>query len=203
VSIVRKRLTSEESRDAAIEAARQLLLDEGPQAVTLKAVAAKIGRTHANLLHHFGSAAQLQSQLARSIAERVTSSIASAVERARKGETDAREIVDGTFDAFGKEGAGALAAWMILTGNRDALDPVLHSIRSLVAQLSDGHEDHQVGEATLWLVLLGLGDALLGQPIADALKLDQDTARQVAADRLRAQLAAQHSPSGLQPLTRR
>ena len=27
------------------------------------------------------------------------------------------------FDAFGKEGAGALAAWMILTGNRDALDP--------------------------------------------------------------------------------
>ncbi|QIL01469.1 TetR/AcrR family transcriptional regulator [Sphingomonas sinipercae] len=200
MSIVRKRLTSEESRDAAIEAARQLLLDEGPQAVTLKAVAAKIGRTHANLLHHFGSAAQLQSQLARSIAERVTSSIASAVERARKGETDAREIVDGTFDAFGKEGAGALAAWMILTGNRDALDPVLHSIRSLVAQLSDGDEDHQVGEATLWLVLLGLGDALLGQPIADALRLDQDTARQVAADRLRAQLA-QHTQSGLHSRT--
>ena len=63
--------------------------------------------------------------MARSIAERVTAAIAEAVERARSGEADAREIVDATFDAFGKEGAGALAAWMILTGNRDALDPIL------------------------------------------------------------------------------
>ena len=40
--------------------ARILLIEAGPQAVTLKAVAARIGRTHANLLHHFGSAAELQ-----------------------------------------------------------------------------------------------------------------------------------------------
>ncbi|WP_371858601.1 TetR family transcriptional regulator, partial [Pseudomonas sp. FW215-R2] len=49
---MRKRLTPEESRDAAIDAARALLVEQGPQAVTLKAVAARIGRTHANLLHH-------------------------------------------------------------------------------------------------------------------------------------------------------
>src|SRR3982751_4727424 len=105
MSITRKRLTPEASRSAAIKAARQLLLTDGPQAVTLKAVAAEIGRTHANLLHHFGSAAGLQAELARSIAGRVTSTIAEAVERARAGETDAREIVDKTFDAFGREGA--------------------------------------------------------------------------------------------------
>ena len=103
--------------------------------MTLKAVAAEIGRTHANLLHHFGSAAGLQGELAQSIADSVTGSIAEAVERARAGETDARVIVDQCFDAFGKEGAGALAAWMILTGNRDALNPILDSIRGLVAQL--------------------------------------------------------------------
>ena len=40
------------------------------------------------------------------------------MQRARAGKSDAREIIDRTFDAFGKEGAGALAAWMILTGNR-------------------------------------------------------------------------------------
>ena len=97
-----------------------LLLDQGPQAVTLKAVAAKVGRTHANLLHHFGSAAGLQAELAKSIADRVTGAIAEAVERARVGERDVSEVVDGTFDAFDREGAGALAAWMILSGNRDA-----------------------------------------------------------------------------------
>jgi AcrR family transcriptional regulator len=163
--------------------------------VTLKAVAAKIQRTHANLLHHFGSAAGLQAELARCIAERVTGSIAEAVARARSGEADAREVVDGTFDAFDREGAGALAAWMIISGNRDALDPILESIRALVAQLSVGHEGHHVGETTLWLVLAALGDSLLGAPIAGALGLDRDTAREVAAQRLRAQLEATH-PKG-------
>jgi AcrR family transcriptional regulator len=188
VSTSRKRLSPEESRSAAIEAARRLLLADGPQAVTLKAVAAEVGRTHANLLHHFGSAAGLQGALARSIAESVTSTIAGAVERARAGQTDARDIVDRTFDAFDREGAGALAAWMILTGNRDALNPILDSIKSLVAQLSVGHEERHVGESTLSLVLNALGDSLLGAPIALALGLPRDTARELAAARLRHRL---------------
>ena len=195
MSIKRTRLSPEESRSAAIEVARQLLIADGPQAVTLKAVAAKIGRTHANLLHHFGSAAGLQGALARAIADSVTSSIATSVERARAGETDARDIVDQTFDAFGREGAGALAAWMILTGNRDALNQILESLRSLVAQLSIGHEDHQVARSTLGLVLSALGDALLGAPIADALALPRDTARELAAERLRQRLALDQAKS--------
>lgn len=196
MSISRRRLSPEESRSAALDAARELLLSEGPSAVTLKAVAARVGRTHANLLHHFGSAAGLQAELARSIAESVVSSIADAVERARAGETDARDIVDQTFDAFGREGAGALAAWMILTGNRDALNPILDSIRGLVAQLSVGHEEHRVAETTLSLVLGALGDALLGAPFAETLGLPQDTARKLAADRLRSRLDHYRHPSG-------
>jgi AcrR family transcriptional regulator len=192
VSIRRKRLSPEESRSAALVAAREILLSEGPSAVTLKAVAAKIGRTHANLLHHFGSAAGLQGELARSIADSVTANIADAVEHARAGEADARLIVDQTFDVFDREGAGALAAWMILTGNRDALNPILDSIRGLVAQLAVGHEGHQVAQSTLALVLNALGDALLGDPIAQALGLPRDTARELAADRLRQRLEADH-----------
>jgi len=192
VSIRRTRLTPEESRSAALKAARELLLAEGPSAVTLKAVSAKIGRTHANLLHHFGSAAGLQGELAKSIADSVSSSIAEAVQRARAGKSDAREIIDRTFDAFGKEGAGALAAWMILTGNRDALNPILDSIRGLVSELTVGHEEHHVAESTLALVLNALGDSLLGTPIADALGLPRDSARALAAERLRQRLHIDH-----------
>ena len=192
MSIVRKRLSPEESRFAALEAARRLLLTRGPQAVTLKAVAAEIGRTHANLLHHFGSAAGLQAELAKSIADRVTGRIAEAVEKARAGESDARDIADMTFDAFGKEGAGALAAWMILSGDREALNPILEAIRGLVGQLTVGHEDHHVGDTTLWLVLLAMGDSLLGPAIAGALELDRDTAREIAAKRLRKQIEEMH-----------
>jgi hypothetical protein len=84
---------------------------------------------------------------------------------------------------------------MILTGNRDALNPVLDSIRGLVAQLSIGHEDHQVAETTLALVLSALGDSLLGAPFADALGLDHDTARKLASERLRARLELYHRPA--------
>lgn len=194
MSIIRKRLSPVESRSAAIDAARRLLLAQGPQAVTLKAVAAEVGRTHANLLHHFGSAAGLQAELARSIAQSVTASIGDAVERARKGEADPREIVDRTFDAFGREGAGALAAWMILSGNRDALNPILEAIRDLVDQLSAGHDGHHVPELTLSLVLAALGDALLGTAIAQALGLRADAAREIAARALRTEIEARHPP---------
>jgi AcrR family transcriptional regulator len=166
------------------------LIAEGPQAVTLKRVASEIGRTHGNLLHHFGSAAGLQSELARSIAERVTAGISKAVERARAGEADPREIVDQTFDAFSREGAGALAAWMIISGNRDALDPVLASLRDLVAQLGAGRDPQAVAQSTLALVLSAIGDSLLGPAIADALGLSPDSARNAASERLRARIAS-------------
>jgi AcrR family transcriptional regulator len=184
MSIVRERLSPEDSRAAALEAARALLLEDGPQAVTLKAVGAKMGKTHANLLHHFGSAAGLQSELARHISDRVTAVIATVVERARQGEADPREIVDKTFEAFDEEGAGALAAWMILSGNREALNPVLAAIHRLVDQLGQGHEDRPVHETTLWLVLAALGDSLLGAPMAEALGLPREKAREVATRHL-------------------
>ena len=180
----RERLSPEESRAAALEAARRLLIDHGPQAVTLKAVAAEIGKTHANLLHHFGSAAGLQSALAALITGRVVAGIEEAVTRARAHEADPIEIADRVFDAFGREGAGALAAWMILSGNRDALNPVLDAIHELVDHLRAGHEDHPVADTTLWIVLLSMGDSLLGAEMAASLGLPRDRARAITRNLL-------------------
>lgn len=182
MSIRRERLSPQESRAAALEAARQLLLAQGPQAVTLKAVAAEIGKTHANILHHFGSAAGLQAALAELISQRVCAGIGEAVRKARAHEADPSEIVDRTFDAFGKEGGGALAAWMILSGNRDALNPILDAIHQLVDELVDG--DRPVHETTLWLVLGAIGDALLGEAMAESLGLPRGRAREVARRQL-------------------
>jgi AcrR family transcriptional regulator len=191
-SSARKRLSPEESRDAAIEAARALLLEAGPQAVTLKAVAARIGRTHANLLHHFGSAAGLQKSLAANIAYTVTAEIGAAVLRARSGDHDPHEVVDLTFDAFGKGGAGALASWMILNGNEDALDPILEAIHRLVDEISadDGVDPQLLREETLQLTLMALGDALLGGPMARALDLPRERAREIAVGQLRQSVAS-------------
>ena len=189
MSISRQRLSQSESRSVALEAARRLLVEQGPQAVTLKAVAAAVGRTHANLLHHFGSAAGLQAELARSIAERVNAAIADAVLRFREGKAGPKEIVDLTFDAFGREGAGALAAWMILNGNHDALDPVLEAIHNLVDRLAEDQPGRPVQEITLSLILAAVGDSLLGPPIAKALGLPPASSRDLALEGMLHRLA--------------
>lgn len=177
---LRRRLSPEESRDAALDAARALLVEIGPQAVTLKAVAARIGRTHANLLHHFGSADGLQKALIARMASNIVGTIKAAVLRSREIH-DPAEVVDLVFDAFGKNGAGALASWMILSGNEDALDPILTAIHDLVEELAEEHRDDvPIHEETLQLVLMALGDALLGAPMARALGLPRDKARELA-----------------------
>lgn len=188
----RRRLTPEESRDAALEAARAILIEAGPQAVTLKAVAARIGRTHANLLHHFGSAAGLQRALARSLAESVCSQIVLLIQEARadasaQTEDKPRQVVDLAFDAFDRSGAGALASWMILSGNEDALDPILEVIHGLVDQIAavEGEDTATaLREDTLALVLMAMGDALLGEQLARSLDLPRGAAREIALRQL-------------------
>ena len=176
---IKKRLSPEASRDAALEAARSLLIEAGPQAVTLKAVAGRIGRTHANLLHHFGSASGLQKALASHLAGTVCATIADAVHAARAGIGQPRDVVDLTFDAFDREGAGALASWMLLSGNEDALDPIIEAIHNLVVELNDFNSEEQ-RRTTLALVHLALGDALLGGPLTQSLELPRTAARDVA-----------------------
>ena len=216
VTTQKKRFTPEESRQQALKAARLILIESGPQAITLKAVAARIERTHANLLHHFGSAADLQAALARFIAETVCATIAEkmlghsasrdcagrdyagrdcAGDHGAVGYVNIREIVDLAFEAFDEGGAGALASWMIVNGNEDALDPIVEVIGRLLDDASSGAVSGEVSgevsssaakrllqEDTLALVLMAMGDAQLGASMALALGLPRRSARELAVE---------------------
>jgi AcrR family transcriptional regulator len=200
MSIVKKRLSPEESRSAALEAARQILVETGPAAVTLKAVAGRIDRTHANLLHHFGSAAGLQKALAAYQAETVCATIGRKMAESAPGERNVREIVDLAFDAFNEGGAGALATWMAATGNDDALDPIVDAIHKLIDGMSpDAHEKRLMHEDTLALVLMALGDAQLGGPMAEALDLPRDTSRVLATELITGRIAKFWAEHGGKP----
>ena len=201
VSIVaKKRLSPEESRSAALEAARTILIEMGPAAVTLKAVAARIERTHANLLHHFGSAAGLQKALAAYLAETVCATIGRKMAESAPGERNVREIVDLAFDAFNSGGAGALATWMAATGNDDALDPILEAIHRLIDGMApDAHEKRLMHEDTLALVLMALGDAQMGGPMAEALDLPRDTSRVLATELITGRIAKFWAEHGGKP----
>jgi len=188
-SIKPKRLSPQVSRKLALEAARDLLIETGPQAVTLKAVSSRIGKTHTNLLHHFGSASGLQKALAGYLATSVCDKIAIAINKMLEGTVSASELADMIFDAFGRDGAGALASWMLLSGNEDALNPVIEAIHDLVDRITKDRgnskeDDRKLRTDTLDLVLLAMGDALLGKPLAKSLGLPHNTARKIAEQRL-------------------
>ena len=176
----RKRLPPEESRLAALEAARGLLIEAGPQAVTLKAVAARIGRTHANLLHHFGSVAGLHAALAEDIAVAVAGSITGSIGRMRRGEARLRDVIEGMFDAFIDQGAGELIAWVVLTRQREALETIVDAIAQVIRDISEPGEERPLDQATLGLVLLAIGDSLAGSEVARACGLPRSAARDIA-----------------------
>src|SRR5258707_5308776 len=113
----RRRRIPSEVRSAALAEARRLLLAKGPNAVTLKAVADALGMTHSNLLHHFGSAAELQSALMSAMVRDLNEAMLDAVTHIEDTPRGPRELVDRVFDAFDKGGAGRLAAWLSLSNN--------------------------------------------------------------------------------------
>ncbi len=177
---IRKRLSHDESRAAAVAAARDLLTSQGVAAVTLKAVAARIGRTHANLLHHFGSVAGLHAALASDIALSVAGTITGSIGRMRRGEARLRDVVEEMFDAFIEQGAGELIAWVVLTRQREALEPIVEAIAQVIRDISDPGEQRPLDQATLGLVLLAVGDSLAGSEVARACGLPRVAARDIA-----------------------
>jgi AcrR family transcriptional regulator len=180
----RPRLSTGEMRRRAREAARSILIDEGPQAVTLMAVAKRISRTHANVLHHFGSAGELRRAMAEMMVGRVASEIGAKVVRVRETEGDLREIVDITFDVFEKQGMAALMSWMILSGEQEGLAPILDAVHNLVEELGE-YRGAPLRPITQILVLTALGEGMIGGQIAEALEVPRETTRATLAHQLR------------------
>jgi len=176
----RRRRSSDESRAAAISAARGLLTEEGIAAVTLKAVAERIGRTHALLLHHFGTVAGLHCAMAEDIAQTVAGSITEAIGRRRRGEASARDVVDAMFDVFEAERVGDLIAWVVLTRQREALAYVTTTIGAILEEFRVEGDARPMDRIIQGLVLLAIGDSLVGDEIAAATDSSRDAAREIA-----------------------
>ncbi len=72
----RQRRSPEEARRSILEAAEDLLLDGGPRAVTVRAVAKHVGVTDMGVNHHFGSRDGLLEALLEQTAARLRTEIA-------------------------------------------------------------------------------------------------------------------------------
>ena len=183
----RRRRAPEEARREALVSARRLLIESGPGAVTLKAVGDDIGVTHANLIHHFGSAAELQSALMESMVRDLIEALAAAVTHLRSDAGAPRALVDSVFDAFDQGGAGRLAAWIALSGDMKHFEPVRGAVDDLVNAITEkfaaeGEQTRsRVTSAVLFIALCAFGDAVIGAPLRDMLGRGDDSTRKIVA----------------------
>jgi len=161
--------------------ARGILLELGPEALTLKAVAAQVGVTHANLLHHFGSAGGLRTELMTKMLRDLGEVMRDAVARLRAGECTMDEVVSLTFDAFGEGGAGRLAAWMVLNRDTDRLEPIGEVVRELAEAIVIEGKEAQVRQAILFVTMMAFADGVIGNYLRPMLDQGDDSAREVTA----------------------
>ena len=183
----RRRRGPEEARAEALACARRLLIAHGPNGVTLQAVAREIGVTHGNLIHHFGSAAELQSSLMGVMVRDLAAALENAVAHVRSDESAPRTLVDIVFDAFDEGGAAQLAAWIAVSNRYEHLEPVREAVGELVAAVDEkvraagGDAPRHIPSALLFVTLCAFGDAMIGGPLRDMLGRDRESVRRLAA----------------------
>jgi AcrR family transcriptional regulator len=183
----RRRRSPEEAKREAIVSARALLISGGPNAVTLAAVANDLGVTHANLIHHFGSAAGLQAALMASMVQDLSSALDAVVGRLRTDRGAPLELVGEVFKAFDEGGAGRLAAWIVLSGDLSHLEPIRNAVVGLVDAIrerlgdDDGQARARISAAVLLIAVSAFGDALIGPPLREMLGRSEDATMRVVA----------------------
>ncbi len=182
----RRKRNAAEAREEGLVAARELLLQGGPAAVTLANVGNRIGMSHTNLIHHFGSAGAMQSALMASMIRDLTDALDDAVAHLKTDAGAPPILVEKVFDAFDSGGAGQLAAWLMLSREFDHLEPIRQAVLDLVGaigeKLATGPEsDAKIRSIVLLIAVCAFGDAVIGPQLREMLGQKPDAGRDVLA----------------------
>jgi AcrR family transcriptional regulator len=178
---IERRRKPDAVREEALATGRRLLAQRGPGAITLKAIGAEMGMSHANLIHHFGSAEAFQEQLKSTLVQELTQTVTGLVHRYRAGQVRIADIVDTVFAAYSSGGIGTLVAWSAMTSTGREDHGLNQAILELVTVLEGGMAGPQAlsrARAAVCLVTyLALGNSLIGGSLAKTMGSDKSVMR--------------------------
>ena len=142
--------------------------------------------THANLIHHFGSAEAFQGQLRDAMVEDITRQATGLVGKADdKGPPRAGAIVDQVFEAYASGGIGMLMAWSVLTGADHQADSIRKTTGELVTVVQATLKGTDAGDKARQIValvtLLAFADSLIGKALAQTIGEDREATRVLTA----------------------
>jgi AcrR family transcriptional regulator len=176
----RVRRSPEAARENILAAAEAILVEQGPQALKLADVAKAAGVVHANVIHHFGSIAGVETALMERMIRQLADKVIAVIQQ------DDSYIGMGAqalFDAFETKGTARLAAWLEMTGEgkrmtlvRDVVDEI---IDTRVAREAVPNREAVV-DFILLNIILAVGVGLFGPTLSELLGRPSGRARELA-----------------------
>jgi AcrR family transcriptional regulator len=115
----RIRRSRDEARQLILAAAELILREGGPEAVNVRAVAARVGLTDAAVNHHFGTRDELLETLLRHAGRRLKDALDAAAVQWKETGASVRQLVDIMADLYADGTCAELALRLYLSGWRD------------------------------------------------------------------------------------
>jgi AcrR family transcriptional regulator len=187
----RERRSAESARTRILEAAERRLIEGGPDAVRVQALARELGLTDAAIHHHFGSREGLLEALLRFGGKRLRAAVADAVAHDDDGELDVRALVDGLLPVLEGSGYSWLALWLFASGWRDQGSGLFDDIAVAIDRRRPGRRRTTGGAAAVsgaaavgedarflaaWLALTLMAEPLFGLASRRSVSLAGDAA---------------------------
>ncbi|MEM7078961.1 MAG: TetR/AcrR family transcriptional regulator [Pseudomonadota bacterium] len=145
-----------------LDTAARRLRDQGLDGLNIKGVAEDAGISHATLIHHFGSSAEMRDALA----EKMTADLINDLIKALQAQAPTEQLVENVFAAISEGGHAKLIAWRVSEGRLDS-DP-LGQAKTLFERLlshTEGKLASDIGERRRLIYLIttaALGAGLAG-----------------------------------------
>jgi AcrR family transcriptional regulator len=177
----RVRRTKNVARQAILDAARAILIEEGLDAVRVQRVAGQVGVTDAAVHYHFGSHAGLIEALLRHCGQQLTGELETI------SAPDLRAVSRALQHAFNEGGAARILLWLTLGGFRPrgsgmltGLVENLHADRVAQAKARGAHPPNisDTKHLVALLTAVHLAQAVFGEALLRAVDADADSAGQ-------------------------
>lgn len=179
----RRRLEAADAREAILAAAEALLVESGPDGLRLTEVAMRAGVSHPNVLYHFGTVAELQTQLAQRVTVRLAERVARVYESEDPLSLSVDRVIAGVFRVFDEGGYARLIAWLTLSPNNptyELLGEKLEIVRAAIAShpAMRGEENRErrnrIVPALELVIFAAIGYGLAGRTVEGFFAADAD-----------------------------
>ena len=171
----RKRRSAEEAKSMILEAAQNLLLEKGPEALKIAHIAKKAQISHPLILHHFGSAEgvlfALQEAIARDIRTQLLDTMRSI---------PLNQGISQALTALSSPKQARLMAWLIVRG-RSPFPPAeekgLIKIQHVLHEKT-GRSKEELNNMILLILFAMYGEAMFGKDLRERLGVEHTSQTQ-------------------------